>query len=214
MTAFHPVPPAKAIRLVEAAGISNAAQLIRDFAAAGLMKSYALVLETIEPIGRRTCVRGGAIPTELWQRIVSDGVEDAAWIGGAVRLAGADMIGGKPAAFITGIGFNDKDLQRLIEHQQGGAPKPAAAKKASIVGVEIVPELQSAKSPKRRPDPSAIPRGALLATVKQVEAALGFGRTKVNELMNQGRLERVAIDGGVRITVESVKALATSAVRA
>ncbi|KQN93066.1 hypothetical protein ASE95_10820 [Sphingomonas sp. Leaf231] len=211
MTAFHPVPPAKAIQLVEAAGISNAAQLIRDFAAAGLVKSYALVLETIEPAGRRTCVRGGAIPTGLWQRIVGDGVEDAAWIGGAVWLAGADLIGGMPAAIITGIGFNDKDLQRLIEHQQGGVPKPAAAKKASVVGVELVPELQSAESPKRQPDSSAIPNGALLATVRQVEAALGFGRTKVNELINAGRLERVKIDGGVRITVASVKALAVQA---
>ncbi|MEH3103697.1 MAG: hypothetical protein PGN12_07300 [Sphingomonas phyllosphaerae] len=78
MTAFHPVPPAKAIQLVEAAGVPNAAQLIRDFTAAGLVKSYALVLETIEPAGRRTCVRGGAVPAGLWQRIVSDGVEDAA----------------------------------------------------------------------------------------------------------------------------------------
>lgn len=207
MTAFHPVPPAKAIQLVEAAGISNAAHLIRDFAAAGLVKSYALVLETIEPAGRRTCVRGGAIPTELWQRVVSDGVEDAAWIVGTVRLAGADLIEGMPAAIITGIGFSDKDLQRLIEHQQGGVAKPAV-KKTSVATVELVGVPQPAKTPKRRADPGAIPDGALLATVKQVEAALGFGRTKVNELMNQGRLERVAIDGGVRITVASVRALA------
>lgn len=213
MTAFHPVPPAKAIQRVEAAGISNAAQLIRDFTAAGLVKSYALVLETIEPAGSRTCVRGGTIPAGLWQRVVNDGVEDSAWIGGTVRLAGADLIGGKPAVFITGIGFNDKDLQRLIEHQQGGVPKPAA-KKTSVPIVESVGALQSTTSPKRRPDPGAIPDGALLATVKQAEAALGFGRTKVNELMNQGRLERIVIDGGVRITVESVKALATSAGRA
>lgn len=207
LTAFHPVPPAKAIRLVEAAGVLNAAQLIRDFAAARLVKSYALVLETIEPAGRRTCVRSSAISAELWQRVISDGVEDAAWIGGTVRLTGADLIGGKPAVSITGIGFNDKDLQRLIEHQQGGVPK-AAVKKAPVLTVAHVAVPQPATTPKRRPDPCAIPEGALLATVKQVEAALGFGRTKVNELMNQGRLERVAIDGGVRITVASVMALA------
>ncbi|MEH3103698.1 MAG: hypothetical protein PGN12_07305 [Sphingomonas phyllosphaerae] len=124
-----------------------------------------------------------------------------------MRLTGADLIGGKPAVSITGIGFNDKDLQRLIEHQQGGAPKPAA-KKAPVATVEHVDVPQPFTTPKRRPDPSAIPDGAFLATVKQVEAALGFGRTKVNELMNQGRLERVAIDGGVRITVASVMALA------
>lgn len=210
LTAFHPVPPAKAIQLVEAAGVANAAQLIRDFTAAGLVKSYALVLETIEPSGSRTCVRGGTVPAELWQRVVNDGVEDAAWIGGTVRLAGADLIGGAPAVSITGIGFNDKDLQRLIEHQQGGVPRPVA-RKAPAATVEPVGVPQPAAAPKRRPDPGAIPDGALLATVKQVEAALGFGRTKVNELMNQGRLQRVAIDGGVRITVASVMALSGAA---
>ncbi|WP_341208692.1 hypothetical protein [uncultured Sphingomonas sp.] len=59
MTAFHPVPPTKAIQLVELVGVPNAAQLIRDFTAAGLVKSYALVLETIEASGSRICVRGG-----------------------------------------------------------------------------------------------------------------------------------------------------------
>lgn len=50
--------------------------------------------------------------------------------------------------------------------------------------------------------------GKLLLTVAETQAALGLGRTAVNELMNDGRLVRQHIDGGVRIEVGSVKALA------
>jgi hypothetical protein len=40
-------------------------------------------------------------------------------------------------------------------------------------------------------------------------AALGLGRTKINELMNDGRLVRSKIDGAVRIEVASIRALAS-----
>lgn len=51
----------------------------------------------------------------------------------------------------------------------------------------------------------------MLLTIADDSAALGIGRTKVNERMRTGRLERVSIDGGVRITAASVRALAKPA---
>ncbi len=39
-------------------------------------------------------------------------------------------------------------------------------------------------------------------------AALGMGRTKVNEMMQDERLVRVKIDGAARIEVASIRALA------
>jgi len=58
LTAFSPIPPMKAVEFVEAAGIADGRRLIADRAAAGLVKSYALVIETLEADGKRAQVRG------------------------------------------------------------------------------------------------------------------------------------------------------------
>ncbi len=213
MTAFHPLPPHKAIDLMAAAGMPHTARLLRDYAAAGLVKSYALLVETIEVDGRQSIVRGGAVPTDLWQRMIRDGVDDDVWTGGTVRLASADLIWGLPAINITGIGFNPGDVERLVAQHRCEQPK---AKRA----VATLPPPRSLDQPaanaatpapprpRRAADASVLTPGKLLVTIAEAGAALGCGRTKVNELMNAGRLERRDIDGGVRITVESVRAVA------
>lgn len=57
---------------------------------------------------------------------------------------------------------------------------------------------------------TGIPDGAILATVNQTMAALGLGRTKVNDLMNVRTLVRVKVGGRTMITVESIRALLPS----
>lgn len=210
LTAFQPVSPQQAIQIVSNAGIADAARLIVDFAAAGLVKSYALVIDSKQDDGRRGVVRGGAILTDLWRRIVQQGVADEIWRGGTVRL-GAVPAEAWPEVNITGVSFSVKSLQRLIEHH-GAKALPSAEPLAAGSAQERVegdgePEVEPAPG-RRRPDPSAFPIGAELATVNQAMAALGFGRTKINELMNDGRLVRVKVDGSTRITVESIRALA------
>jgi hypothetical protein len=216
LTAFLPLSPMKAIEMIEAAGVPHARRLLRDHAAAGLVKSYAMLIETVQVGGEKTSIRGGAISSGLWQRTVREGVDADVWTGGTVHLTGSVLIGGAPTVSITGIGFHKGDVQRLIAQQSG---QPAQAKpEPSPNGVALPPSSfesdvrdspkPAAKRERRTADPFVIKPGALLLTIKETQAALGIGRTKVNELMNDGRLVRRVIDGGVRIEVASVQAVA------
>lgn len=209
MTAFHPLVPSKAIEMIEAAGIPHAQRLIRDHAAAGLVKSYAMLIETTEVSGATTCIRGAAMSIDLWRRIVTEDADEDVWTGGTVRLAPSGLIGGVPAVNITGVGFNGSDLQRLIDQHCGGTSK---GKRPQLVGAQSdddadVPAPAIPKPTRRQADLLAIPPGALAVTVNQAMAALGLGRTKVNDLMVRGTLVRVKIDTRTLITTESIRAL-------
>lgn len=213
MTAFHPFSPAKAVQSLEADGIPHAALLLRDYAAAGLIKTYARALESHHADGTKQVVRDAMLPAGIWQRIVRQGADEQVWSGGTVRLAGSGLVGGEPEVSVTGIGFKPGDLSRLVEHQLG--PKQKCAARAAKVethpdGGEKAAALAKARQ-RRVPDPSRLAPGVMLLTIADAGAALGIGRTKVNELMKAGRLERVKIDGGVRITAASVRALAEPA---
>lgn len=209
MKAFNPISPTQAAALVEAAGISEPMAFLTNNAVAGLVKGYARWMERLQPNGAREEIRDKRIAPELWRRIIAEGrVADV--FGGTVRLDGSTEFGGGPKYTIVGIRFDDAALMQLVA-EHGNAPRPPAdlrRDRPPPPSSEVVPEPASAK--RTAPDPAAIPSGAILCTIKQAGEALGFGRTKVNELMNAGRLERKEIDGGVRITVSSVKALAGS----
>lgn len=209
MSAFYPIAPLKAVEFVEAAGVSGGRRLIADFAAAGMMKSYALVIETIEVGGARHSVRDSTVSSALWDRIIRAGLVDEVWTGGTVRLPAAHLVGGEPEVRITGIRFSEKHLGRLVEHHTGAQAQPAPAVKAPEAAAIIVDESHepTATPTRRQPDLNAIPPGALTVTVSQAQAALGLGRTKINELMNDGRLVRRKIDRSVRIEVASIYAL-------
>lgn len=208
LTAFVPISPMKAIELVENAGILNARRVISDNAAAGLVKSYARVIETEPVAGGKDRLLGAAVPVDLWQRIIREGVVEDVWTGGTVRLAAGDLIGGAPAVDITGIGFAEKHLHETIEHHRGHvSATPRPKKPACEPAEEIAGPLSEPAAERHVPDPSAIPAGALLCTIKQAMAALGMGRTKVNEMVADGRLVRVKIDGAARIEVASIQRL-------
>lgn len=209
MTAFHPLMPTKAVELIEAAGIPHASRLIRDHAAAGLVRSYAMVVETIEVSGGRACVRGAAVPVELWRRIIAESADEDVWTGGTVRLVPGDLVGGLPAVNITGIGFNRSDLQRLVDQHRGVVSKrPAWARVRVPETVAVENELAPAPLPGRKrkePDLAALHSGALHLTVEQVKAALSIGHTTLYKLLNAGDLERAPSKAGTRITAESVR---------
>lgn len=209
MTAFHPISPLRALEIVEAAGIPDGRRIIADYAAAELLKSYAQVRETIEVGGGRSCVRGAAIPVEIWQRIIRDGVTDDVWPGGTVRLVGSDLIGGAPAVNITAIGFKLDDLQRMINQHRGHTKKRPSSAKA-----ETSPTPDSDEDPtpapvsarrRKAPDLSGLHAGALHLDVEQTKAALSIKHTTFYKLLKTGQLERAKGTIGTRITVASVR---------
>ena len=207
MSVFPPMSPARAVALVEAAGVTGAAEKICDFAAAGIVRSEALLVETIEVDGQRTSDDSGKVPIEIWQRVVREGLKPQDWIGGTLRIQGDVLIGGKPEVVITGLRFVTMDLHRLIRFHRGDPP-------AIVVPPKVMPPVVPPSTPtaKRRtrtpPDHSIIRPGALLLTIAEAGAVLGFKRTKVNRLINAKLLDRVEVGGAPRITVASVRALA------
>jgi hypothetical protein len=206
--------------MVEAAGIDHAKRRIRDHAAAGLLKSYALMTETTVN-GSRTCVRDGALAADLWRRMVDEDADDGVWTGDTIRLAASAVGGGMPAVSITGVRFRERDIERLIDHHQGtirvppqpetkAAKSPVAenAKASSEPGVEPPPPFSAPAQPGASIVAPPIPPGALLASVKQTMAATGFGRTKVNAMMKDGTLKWSKVGHSTRIEVASIMALA------
>lgn len=88
MNAHTTMTPMKAAQIVEAAGIEDAQTIIVDFTAAGLVKAYALAIQTIDARGASTCVRGATVPADLWQRVILDGIVADVWASDTFRLAG------------------------------------------------------------------------------------------------------------------------------
>ena len=214
MTAFHPLSPARAIQALEAEGVANAALLLRDYAEAGLIKTYARAVLSAEASGEKRAVRNGALPRSIWERIVRADADEQVWTGGTVRLPGSGLIGGEPEISVTGIGFHSEDLSQIVQDQLGPKRRRGAAQAQADhppAEAEKVTTEEAATRRRRKPDPSRLAPGVMLLTIADAGAALGIGRTKVNELMNASRLERVSIDGSVRITVASVRALAEPA---
>lgn len=174
-----------------------------------MLKGYALVVETSAAGSERHVKRQAAVPRDLWRRVIHQEVGESVWRGGTIRLK-AVPAEGWPEVEITGLSFNPASVRRLASHyDKEPIAHPDGAK---LTPIPQVCRPQSANlnraSELRVPEVYAIPPGAQTVTVKQAMAALGLGRTKVNQLMKEGRLIRVKIDKSTRITVESIKALA------
>ena len=205
MTAFVPATAVRAIAMLEAAGVPDARRVLADYAAAALVRSYALVINTLEVEGPRNIARGAAVPSELWQRIVREGATHDVWTGGTVRLEPGDLVGGAPAVDITGIGFHQGDLDRLVDHH--GARAVTSHRTASASQSPAEAPIADQAQPQRKPPVPPIPPGAKYASVAQAMDTLRFGRTKINEMMNDGRLVKHKIDGATRIEVASIWAV-------
>lgn len=208
LTDQYAITPRQAVELIESAGVADATKLIRDHAAAGLLRSYALSQVSIDARGGRTQVRGAAVTPDAWERIVSEGNEGDVWSGGMVRLSGSDLVGGVPALHITGVSFHRVDVAAIAKGQQS-SPVEASEPRRSAPPAQAIAELTARTStietkPQRQaPDLSTLQSGALLLTVKQTEAALARGRTWIYARIKEGKL--VQPDGDTRITTSSVR---------
>lgn len=214
MSAFNPIAPRHAASLVEQASLGDAAQVLVDFAAAGLVKGYARLIETVDAAGCSE-VRDSRVPRDLWRRIADAGKSDQVLSAMKISL---DKGPAGPAVEITGIRFDDKSLQSVIgQHTAAARPvdeviapkaeqREAPAVEMTVEAIEM-PVASALPLPKPRAVLSALPEGAVLVTVNQAMAALGLGRTKINDLMVRGTLVRVKIDTRTLITAESIRAL-------
>tara|TARA_Y100000296_G_scaffold5138_1_gene6454 strand:- start:1774 stop:2421 length:648 start_codon:yes stop_codon:yes gene_type:complete len=209
MSAHQPVLPAKAIELVKSRNLEKADDLLADFAAAGLIKTYALVRE-IRPAGGSTkVVRDAQIPTQDWERIVASKKVQAALNGGTVRLDGSPLQGGTPSVLITGISFSEAALVKVLDRYCADSPVRVSKQSsgcdahATTKGIALGSETSEAK----KDDVQPIRPGDLTASVAQAEQATGLGRTTIDKLMRDGTLVRKKVGRRTLITVESIERL-------
>lgn len=212
MSAHQPLLPKKAVERVEAAGFADAQTLLADFAGAGLIKTYALVRVTAAAGQPAETARDAVVPAEVWQRISAARRVPEMLGGGTVRLAGSGLIGGAPDVQITGVSISEGSLTKVLERYCSQPapvppanlnPTPAAKTKIELIGVPSVASDVPA-SPKI---PRPIREGDLVASVAQAMQSTGLGRTKINELMNDGMLVRKKAGRRTLITLESIERL-------
>ena len=205
MSAHQPVLPAKAIELVKSRNLEKADDLLADFAAAGLIKTYALVRE-IRPAGGPTkVVRDAQIPTQDWERIVASKKVQAALNGGTVRLDGSPLQGGTPSVLITGISFSEAALVKVLDRYCADS-SVRVSKQSSGCDAHATTK-GSETSEAKKDDVQPIRPGDLTASVAQAEQATGLGRTTIDKLMRDGTLVRKKVGRRTLITVESIERL-------
>ena len=209
MSVHQPVLPAKAIELVKSRNLEKADALLADFAAAGLIKTYALVRE-IRPAGGSTkVVRDAQIPAQDWERIVASNKIQAALDGGTVRLEGSPLQGGTPSVLITGISFSGAALIKVLDRYCVDTPAGASKKSSGCDAHATTKGIASSigASEAKKIDVQPIRSGDLTASVAQTEQATGLGRTTIDKLMRDGTLVRKKVGKRTLITVESIERL-------
>ena len=209
MSVHQPILPAKAVELVESRGLDGADALLADFAAAGLIKTYALVRE-VRPAGGPTKVlRDAQIPAQDWERIVASEKIQTALNGGTVRLEGSPLQGGTSSVLITGISFSEaallKVLGRYCVDSSVGVSRQFSGCDAHATTKGIAPSFEASKA--KNEDVQPIRPGDLTASVAQTERATGLGRTTIDKLMRDGTLVRKKVGRRTLITVESIERL-------
>ena len=209
MSVHQPILPAKAVELVESRGLDGADALLADFAAAGLIKTYALVRE-VRPAGGPTKVlRDAQIPAQDWERIVASEKIQTALNGGTVRLEGSPLQGGMSSVLITGISFSEaaliKVLDRYCVDSPVGVSRQFSGCDAHATTKGIAPSFEASKA--KNEDVQPIRPGDLTASVAQTERATGLGRTTIDKLMRDGTLVRKKVGRRTLITVENIERL-------
>ena len=209
MSVHQPILSAAAVMLAESRGRDGADALLADFAAAGLIKTYALVRE-VRPAGGPTKVlRDAQIPAQDWERIVASEKIQTALNGGTVRLEGLPLQVGTPSVLITGMSFSEaaliKVLDRYCVDPPVGVSRQFSDYDAHATTKGIAPSFEAPEA--KNEDVQPIRPGDLTASVAQTERATGLGGTTIDELMRDGTLVRKKIGRRTLITVESIERL-------
>lgn len=107
------MPPSEAIEIVTTFGISNAAVVIRDYAAAGIVRTTAKVLEWMDADGIHTTGYDEEVSTDLWKRIVREETDADIWLAGSIRMTASEPINSQPHVILTGIRFSTLDIYKI-----------------------------------------------------------------------------------------------------
>lgn len=210
MTAFRPISPPEATKLIEAAQVGvDAEQLIADLAEAGLVRGYARLVK--REGSAQPAVRDARIPPDLWGRIIREGRVREVYATGTVRLHD-----GAGETSVIGIRFDEQSIRSAASaHGQAPAepspyPVPTERKAhASLPTGAVEPHtlkvIAASDSLPRRKPMVEIPDGAMSLTVLEAAAALRIGKTTVYRLANEGLLEMRKIGGRSVVTVASIK---------
>lgn len=210
MSEHKPIPPVKAIEVTEAAGLPNAKAILADYAAAGLIKTYALIRQTASVGGELKTVRDAQIPNEVWQRIVAENKVCDALNGGTIRLQGSHLRGGESFVQITGISFSEASLANVLErycrtsrHSSVSSAKPSPTPPSSQLPDKDPSPIADDFQSKKVPPP--IKPGDLLASIAQTKQVTGLGRTTVDKLIKQGIFVKKDVGRRTLVTVESIE---------
>lgn len=207
MTTHQPIHPAKALELVKSRNLDDPGALLADFAAAGLIKTYALMREIRLEGGEIETIRDAQIPPGDWHRIVASDKVSAVLNGGTVRLEGSGLRGGDPSVLITGISFSEPSLAKLLDRYCADS-SVSFSDQLSHSGAEATLTGAPSSSQTCKPDEedvSPIKPGAITASVAQTEQATGLSRTTIDKLMREGALDRIKVGRRTLITVESIE---------
>lgn len=208
MSAFQPIPPKHAAKLIEDAGMGeDGKRLILELAAAGDVKGYARLIETAGQNGDTTEVRDSMIPRAIWKRVIETGRAEEVW-SGAVRLDGSGQVGGAPAVNLIGIRFKQETIEDATAAHGSAKPRPIA--RTSAKNLAVAAEVENS-SPGPLFTPATIDLSGPWVDVKTAKRALSVGTTKLYEMMASGKLEWKPIGArGRRISTASIRALGTA----
>lgn len=208
MSEHLPILPAKAIAITAAAGFQNAKAILADFAAAGLIKTYALASETTPAGGPAATVRDAQIPADVWQRIVTENKVSDALNGGTIRVQGSHLRGGTASVQITGVSFSETSLLKVLEHYCKTSARLSSSKSTLAKTLSPAkPTAPVAVCKAKKVVPPIMP-GDLLVSIAQTMQATGLGRTKVNNLIKQKILITIVVGRRTLVTVESIERFA------
>lgn len=206
MSEHLPILPEKAIEVTEAAGLQNAKAILADFAAVGLIKTYALVRETETMGGSVETVRDALVPAGVWQRIVAEKKVSDALNGGTIRLQGSHLRGGAPSVQITGVSFSETSLVKVLERYCRTSKRSSFSKSTPTPSLPpargSAPVANVCKAKKVAPP---IRPGDLFASIAQTMQVTGLGRTTIDKLIKQGILVKKEVGRRTLVTVESIE---------
>lgn len=231
MSAFNPIGPNRAVEICDAAQVADAKAVIAEFAAAGLIRSYARLIETVQAEGKVLEKRDATIPRDLWRRIIAERKLADVWGNSTAKLEGSSNLG-TPAIKVVGIRYNETDIAKMAQahgssfgdgtFDNGSAN--ATAKTGPTAEREIIAapprtgeqEAQAspagtsavkAKATKPRPAPNL---NSITVSVNDAVALSNLSRSTIYTLMDKGALKSTTQGRRRLVVTQSLKDLLAS----
>ena len=226
MTAFNPIGPGRAIEFCDIAQLPDAKTVIAEFAAAGLIRSYARLIETIEAGGRCIELRDATIPRDLWRRIIAERKLADVWNTATVKLDGSPNHG-TPAVKVVGIRFNEIDLTNAAKAHSFPAGRGSSSSGAATAAVGVRTDAESkplailhsvetqgaevskadapTKNAKATPSSPTPNLNSITISVEDAVAVSNLSRSTIYKLMDNRTLENTKVGRRRLINTQSLK---------